>query len=239
MSSYYSGGRACSYNKRWRTFTTGTLAEVMAMIDFAALCRVQEQQEHPPRVLDVACGTGLLLKQVLERVPDGEAYGVDASADMLAQAHAALDSHLHVQLEQRTIGSGETTNLPYAPATFDLITCTNALHDLPEPLAVVRGLRRLLAPNGQLVIEDYARREPPFPWVVIEWLAKHIEGGHVRAYTLAEARALCLQAGLHVLNEKAFVVNWLWHGWVLRISVEASSFYSPVPLSNREDRVIM
>lgn len=223
MSNYYSGERARSYNRRWRTFTTETLAEVMAMIDFAAFCRVQEQLENPPRVLDVACGTGLLLKQVLERVPDGEAFGIDASADMLAQAQAALGSQPHVQLEQRTLGSGETANLPYAPATFDLITCTNVLHDLPEPLAVLKGLRRLLAPNGQLVIEDYARREPPFPWVVIEWLEQRIEGGHGRAYTLAEARALCLQAGLHVLDEKAFVVNWLWHGWVLRASVEASS----------------
>jgi len=195
----------------------------MAMIDFAALCCVQEQLERPPRVLDVACGTGLLLKQVLEQVPDGEAYGVDASADMLAQAHTVLGSQLHVQLEQRTIGRGETANLPYAPATFDLITCTNVLHDLPEPLAVLKGLRRLLAPNGQLVIEDYARREPPFPWVVIEWLEKHIEGGRGRTYTLAEARALCPQAGLHVHDEKAFVVNWLWHGWVLRASMEASS----------------
>lgn len=223
MTSYYSGRRSRSYNVRWRTFTTKTLAEVMAMIDFAALYRVREQLERPPRVLDVACGTGLLLKQVLEQVPDGEAYGVDASADMLAQAHVALGSQFHVQLEQRTIGRGETANLPYTPAAFDLITCTNALHNLPESLAVLRGLRRLLAPNGQLVIEDYARREPPFPWVIIEWLAKHIEGGHVHAYTLAEARALCLQAGLRVLNEKAFVVNWLWHGWVVRVSEEASS----------------
>ena len=36
------------------------------------------------RVLDVACGTGVLLRKVLDRVPDAEAYGVDASADMLA-----------------------------------------------------------------------------------------------------------------------------------------------------------
>jgi len=37
----------------------------------------------------------------------------------------------------------------------------------------------------------------------------------VRAYTLAEAKALCQQAGLLVVREKMFKVDWLWHGWVL------------------------
>jgi|GEM_PF-7054255 len=41
-------------------------------------------------MLDVACGTGLLLKWVIERVPAIEAHGIDASADMLAQARVVL-----------------------------------------------------------------------------------------------------------------------------------------------------
>src|SRR5947209_5358894 len=90
MSSYYTGWRAQHYNIRWRTFTKRTLAEVLAMIDEAQLRRVSEQLGHPPRVLDVACGTGVLLRTLLERIPDAEVYGVDASADMLAQAYATL-----------------------------------------------------------------------------------------------------------------------------------------------------
>jgi ubiquinone/menaquinone biosynthesis C-methylase UbiE len=218
MHSYYSGRRAQGYNTRWRTFTAKTLAEVLAMIDFPALCHVQEQQGRPPRILDIACGTGVLLKQISERVPGAEAYGVDASNDMLAQARKVLQGQPQVQLQQQEIGGHAIANLPYAPASFDLITCTNAFHDMPEPVAVLAGLKRLLTSDGQLVIEDYARREPPFPWAIVEWLAKHLETGHVRAYTLAEARSLCSQAGLHVACEKTFVVNWLWHGWVLRAS---------------------
>ena len=84
MSSYYSGRRARRYNTRWRTFTKRTLAEALAVIDEARLRSVPEQLGRPPRVLDVACGTGVLLRKVLDRVPDAEAYGVDASADMLA-----------------------------------------------------------------------------------------------------------------------------------------------------------
>jgi len=54
-------------------------------------------------------------------------------------------------------------------------------------------------------------------WAVFEWLARRVEEGHVRAYTLAEAQALCTQAGLHVVNGKAFPIDWFWRGWALRV----------------------
>jgi ubiquinone/menaquinone biosynthesis C-methylase UbiE len=163
----------------------------------------------------VACGTGILLKQLLALVPGVEAYGVDASADMLVQARIALKGQLHVHLERAQIGTGETANLPYAHETFDLITCTNALHDMPEPAGMLAGLRRLLAPGGQLVVEDFAPREPRFFWAAFEWILRRIEGSSVRAYPLSEAHALCQEAGLHVASENVFKVDWLWHGWVL------------------------
>jgi len=216
MNSYYTGRRARHCNTRWRTYTRRTVAEVLAMIDFAAVRSVPERLERPPRVLDVACGTGILLKELLERVPGIAGYGVDASADMLAQARIALNGQPRVQLEQVEVGAGETANLPYARGSFDLITFTNALHDMPESVGTLAGLRRLLAQEGQLVVEDFARREPPFPWTIIEWLMRQIEGTYVHAYTLAEAQSLCQQAGLHVACGRSFTVDWLWHGWVLR-----------------------
>jgi ubiquinone/menaquinone biosynthesis C-methylase UbiE len=186
------------------------------MIDFDALDDAPGQSGRPPRVLDVACGTGVLLRQLLERVPGMEAYGVDASADMLAQAQEVLKDLPNVHLERVEVDGGETANLPYAPNTFDLITCTNALHDIPDPVAFLTELDRLLAPGGQVVLEDFARRRPAWLWAVFEWLTRRIEGGHVRAYTLSEAQALCVQAGLRVVCGRVFLVDWLWHGWVLR-----------------------
>jgi ubiquinone/menaquinone biosynthesis C-methylase UbiE len=215
MSKYYTGKRAQHYNTRWHTFTTRTLAETLAMIDVIALRSVQERSGRIPRVLDVACGTGILLRQLLEQVPGIEAYGVDASADMLAQARAALQDQPHVHLECAQIGIGKALNLPCPEENFDLITCTNALHDMPEPVALLAGLGRLLAPGGQLVLEDFAPREPRFFWAAFEWLLQRIEGNSVHAYTLAAALSLCDQAGLHVAKEKEFKVGWLWHGWVL------------------------
>ncbi len=216
MSRYYTGWGARHYNRRWHTYTEKTLAEVVAMIDFDALADVPRQSGRPPRVLDVASGTGVLLRQLLERIPGAEAYGVDASADMLAQAREALKDLPNVHLERAEVDGGEMANLPYAPDTFDLITCTNALHDIADPVAFLAELGRLLVPGGQLVLEDFARRRPAWLWAMFEWLTRRIEGGHVRAYTLSEAQALCVQAGLRVVCERVFLVDWLWHGWALR-----------------------
>jgi len=182
------------------------------MVDQARLRSVLEQEGRSPRVLDVACGTGILLSQLLGQVPEIEAYGIDASADMLAQARIRLHGLPQVRLEQVEVGIGERAHLPYTLETFDLITCTNALHDMPDPVGTLVGLRQLLAPGGQLVLEDFARRSPPFPWRAFEWLVRLVVGRQVHAYTLAEAQSLCVQAGLRVVCEKAFPIDWLWHG---------------------------
>ena len=217
MSKYYKGKRAHHYNTRWQRFNTRTLSETLATIDFTVLHSIKELQGRMPRVLDVACGTGILLKQILAQVPDLEVYGLDASADMLAQAQAALREQPHVHLERIQIGSGMALNLPYAQEHFDLITCTNALHDMPEAVALLAGLGKLLAPGGQLVMEDFAPRQPRLFWAGFEWLLQQIEGNNVHTYTLKEACSLCEQAGLHVAGKKEFIIDWLWHGWVLSV----------------------
>jgi ubiquinone/menaquinone biosynthesis C-methylase UbiE len=212
MNSYYTGRRARHYNTRWCTYTRRTLAEVLAMIDFAALRSVPERLGRPPRVLDVACGTSILLKELLARMPGIAVYGVDASTDMLTQARIALNDQPRVQLEHVEVGAGETANLPYAQGSFDLITFTNALHDMPEPVGILEGLMRPLTPGGQLVVEDFARREPIFLWAAFEWLLQRLGGSRVHAFTLAKAQSLCQQAGLHVACGRSFTVDWLWHG---------------------------
>ncbi len=226
MSRYYKGKHAHHYNIRWLRFNTRTLSETLAMIDIIALRNIQKQQERLPRIVDVACGTGLLLKQLLAQVPVMEVYGLDASADMLAQARIALQDQHHVLLEQIKIDYGIALNLPFAPGNFDLITCTNALHDMPDATALLAGLGKLLAPGGQLVVEDFAPRQPRLVWAAFEWFLQQIEGNKVRAYTLKDAILLCEQAGLHVDREKEFTIDWLWHGWAVRMYRTASEALS-------------
>ncbi len=216
MGRYYAGRRAQRYNARWYTFNEKTLGEALAMIDMTALRGISQQLGRSPRVLDVACGTGILLSRLLKQIPGVVAYGVDASEDMLMQARAALMDQPHVHLECVRVGEGPTADLPFVREIFDLITCTNVLHDMPHPAVTLSGLRRLLAPGGQLVLEDFARRVRPFPWTIFEWLLRQIEGNPVHAYTLSEAQSLCTQAELSLAEGRAFKVDWFWRAWVVR-----------------------
>jgi ubiquinone/menaquinone biosynthesis C-methylase UbiE len=167
-------------------------------------------------VLDVACGTGLFLKQILERAPMITAFGVDASADMLEQARATLSGFPYAYLEQLVIGADRLATVHFAPGSFDLITCTNALHAIPDALGALTDWRQLLRPAGHIALVDFARREPPFPWGPFEWLVRQVVGESVHALTLPQVKALCLEARLHVVAENAFSIDWLLRGWALR-----------------------
>jgi hypothetical protein len=84
-------------------------------------------------------------------------------------------------------------------------------------VALLTGLAKLLTPGGQLVIEDFSPRRPRLFWAAFEWFIQQIEGNSVHAYTVNEAFSLCKHAGLYVAREKEFIIDWLWHGWVLSV----------------------
>ncbi|MBV9617178.1 MAG: methyltransferase domain-containing protein, partial [Ktedonobacteraceae bacterium] len=134
-----------------------------------------------------------------------------------AQAHISFAGHPKPQLIQASLQAAKKAGLSYEASSFDLITCANALHNLENPLEVLRGLAELLAPQGQFVIEDYARRGFPFPWHIFEDFTRRIDPQHVRAYTLSEAQLLCQNAGLRVHVAQNFPIDLLWRGWVIRV----------------------
>ncbi len=234
IKTYYTNKRAQSYNQHWKVFSAKTHAATRSVIDFAHLEKICHTREQPPRILDAACGTGLLLQQFAHLIPCAELYGVDASEDMIAQAHLSL---AQVQFAQASLHAEKRAGLPYEAGFFDLITCTNALHNVKDPAGVLHGLAELLAPQGQFVIEDFARRTFPFPWRIFEWFTRRRDPQHVQAYTLVEAQQLCIKAGLSVLPAKNFSIDVVWRGWVIsaqEVKVHLPSLPKMEPLLNDE-----
>ncbi len=219
VNSYYRGKNAQRYNTYWQAYTAKTLAEASAMIDYTTLQQIAEQGQRIPCMLDLACGTGVLLRQIAEQVPEMGLYGIDASADMLEQARELLKNQPHMHLAQTDLNTDELTHVFSSPHSFDLITCTNVLHDLAHPLKFLESLRALLAPGGQLVIEDFAPRHPIVLWRAFERLLGWVEKVPVHALTLHEVQSLCEAAGLRVAVQKTFAIDWFWHGWVLHYAL--------------------
>ena len=219
MKTYYTEKRAYRYNRTWRNFLKKTLPATLSAIDRASLEKSASSRTYPLRILDAACGTGLLLEQLSRLFPQAELYGIDENQAMLDQAAHVLKGRSCIQLVQATLGGDETARLPFAWASFDLITCTNSLHYLKDPAATLKGFMHLLASGGQVVIDDYTLRGFPFPWKAFEWAIKFYDPQHMRLYTLSEVQTVCSSVGFQVIFAQTFQIDLFCSGWVLRATL--------------------
>lgn len=99
-------------------------------------------------VVDVATGTGLVLRSIAARHPEARLVGIDLSSGMLAVARAALPQAQLVQ--------ADASALPIPDRSVDLVTCVTALHLLAEPELAFDEWARVLRPGGRLVTATFA-----------------------------------------------------------------------------------
>jgi demethylmenaquinone methyltransferase/2-methoxy-6-polyprenyl-1,4-benzoquinol methylase len=111
-------------------------------------------------VLDVGCGTGVVLRRCAARVEGrGTFVGLDRSAAMLDIAR---------RCDRSTGGAGihwieaDGQNLPFADSTFDWVTAQFSLRNMAEWEHALREMVRVLKPAGHLVILDLVRPRAGF-----------------------------------------------------------------------------
>jgi len=104
---------------------------------------------HPgARVLDVACGTGIVARLAAQQVgPGGTVAGVDANAGMLAVARAVTPAELSIEWHEM---NAEDMSLP--DEAFDVVLCQLGFQFMQDKLAALREMRRVLAPHGKLIL---------------------------------------------------------------------------------------
>jgi SAM-dependent methyltransferase len=101
------------------------------------------------RVLDVACGTGVLAAEAAGRAgPTGSVTGLDLSPEMLA---VAARLHPTVRWQQ---GSGDA--LPFPDQSFDAVVSQFGLMFFPDQVAGLREMWRVLVPGGRLAVAVWA-----------------------------------------------------------------------------------
>ena len=116
------------------------------------------------RVLDVGCGTGRLAERLVAAPGIASVVGCDFSAGMLAHAAERLrpGAALPGTEGRRACAAlvrGDATRLPFVDAAFDAAVSTEAFHWFPDQDAALRELRRVIRPNGRLLL---ALVSPPF-----------------------------------------------------------------------------
>ena len=105
-------------------------------------------------VLELATGTGLIAKHIVNAAAHIEA--ADVSAEMIAEAkrdNRSAKLHFSVQ---------DMFRLPYADKSFDVVIVSNALHIVPQPEKALQEIRRVLKDGGLLIAPTFTHAENSF-----------------------------------------------------------------------------
>lgn len=144
------------------------------------LLETRARLPSPARVLDLGCGTGGFLVE-LGRL--GPATGVDFAPRALELCRSR---------GLRRLARADGQRLPFADASFDLVTALDVIEHLDDDRAALREIVRVLRPGGFAVLNV-----PAFRFL---WSAKDELNHHRRRYRLPELRDRAREAGLRVVR---------------------------------------
>ena len=112
------------------------------------------------RVLDVGCGKGFLVKDLMIECPGLEAFGLDISLYALMHCEKEVVGRVH-------LGSAE--RLPFRDRSFDCVLSINTIHNLPRPRAVqaMQEIQRLS--DGRAFVQVDSYRTPQQKEIFESW----------------------------------------------------------------------
>lgn len=109
--------------------------------------------------LDIGCSGGYLARKLAAAVgPDGRVTGVDPSEAAIAYARRRGDGAM-------TFAVGTAQDLGLPDASFDIVTCTLAMHHVParKRETAFREMYRVTRPGGRVVVADFDPARMPLP----------------------------------------------------------------------------
>lgn len=114
--------------------------------------------------IDVCCGTCDWAISLAEASGTGKVVGLDFSRNMLSVGEEKLKQK--GLLHQVELVEGDAMELPFPDNTFDHATIGFALRNVPDPVQVLREMKRVVKPGGQVVSLELSKPTwPPFRFV--------------------------------------------------------------------------
>lgn len=177
-----------------------------------AFWRYVEDQVQPhlpeyPHIVDLGCGPGLFVRDLGNRISGANLFGYDLTPAMIDYAKTEVE-YSGSQPEFSVLDV--TANpVPLEDDSVHLLTMTAVLHVLDEPLATCAEIRRLLAPGGVFLLQDWIRQPldkylammmvnvPPHKTEIMEKVMMRLSVAHNR-YTVEDWLWLLDKGGLKV-----------------------------------------
>lgn len=157
-------------------------------------------------VLEVGCGTGQLTLPLCGLSRCWEA--TDVSAEMIRWAEKRGDC-------QARFSVADAGALPFEKEKFDVAVMANVLHIMPEPEAALAELRRVLQPDGVLLVPTFVYEGRVHRLRL--WLLARAGFVTYHRWTLAEAAAFVEAAGFSVVETALMAGEPLPEGWIAAV----------------------
>jgi ubiquinone/menaquinone biosynthesis C-methylase UbiE len=105
----------------------------------------------PRRVLETACGTGIVTRRLREQLPaETTLIATDLNEPMVAVARDLLGPEARVEWQ-----CADMTHLPFDDGAFDALVCQFGIMFVPDKAAAMREARRVLAPGGRIFVATW------------------------------------------------------------------------------------
>jgi SAM-dependent methyltransferase len=138
------------------------------------------------RLLDVGCGKGFLVKDVMQVCPGLQAFGLDISEYAVMNCEPEVVGRLHL---------GDATHLPFPDKSFQCVISINTIHNLERTgcIAALKEIERVAPGKGFVQVDAYrspAERKVFEDWMLTamtygmppDWVAILEEAGYTGAY---------------------------------------------------------
>jgi len=139
------------------------------------------------RILDAGCGTGRHICEAY-RSKNVDVVGIDLNTDDLRKATDTLSAMYREDPDNRGLcimSMADLTRLPFKDETFDLVICSEVLEHIPDNMAAIKELVRVLKPGRNLVVSVPRFLPERICWAISESY-HHVQGGHIRIYKKKE-----------------------------------------------------
>ncbi|MEM7802519.1 MAG: class I SAM-dependent methyltransferase, partial [Chloroflexota bacterium] len=158
------------------------------------------QQTPNAFVLDLGCGTGHTAAAVAPF--SKQVIALDLTHEMLEQVEQFAAEKELTNIETRI---GDAEQLPFEENTFDLIVSRYSAHHWPHPQTALKECRRVLKPNGRLILGDVIASEEPSLDTFLQTIELLRDASHVRDHSVSQWERMLTEVGF----KSRVVLNWL------------------------------
>lgn len=166
----------------------------------------------PGAGLDLGCGAGHVAFRLSPLSQQVVAF--DLSDAMLAVVDAEAKRR---GLHNISIQAGSAETLPFTDAGFDWVVSRYSAHHWTEAAAAVAEMRRVLRPNGLILLMDVLSPGTPLLDTWLQSLELLRDPSHIRDRSLAEWQALLAAAGFRTASVQTFRLPLAFSAWIERM----------------------